>query len=1131
MPIQPPAIAKDTAADIARMTAALARDLTAGMRRSPENLCGYTLDEPIVDPKRGLLVAEAGDMVDAALAEEIARVVGPGQVKIRGWMPPGSVVSVQPIPAALVGHRLNQNIVDPTATGALIATRDTLIDEALAERISTLPGLKRVEIVLTRPDQGDALIRIFAQLCELVIDRLNRAPEKNFRAFLNLIGARVHPPQPARVPLTFTLATGSPSTVIVPARTRVATLPLAGESEPILFETEQNVSLTSSLLQAVFVRDPDADTFADVTAAATGASDSAFPVFVGDRPIEHSLYIACDDLFTLPNPKTVTLVFASQAADDLAAMPLAWEYCAGANLPWSDLDVSRQPPSRDEWRVELTNPPAPAVQTIGGIQARWLRARLADNLQTLSSVPSIKQMTAEATIVRPPILSPDYGFTNFAPLDLSKDCFPFGEKPRVGDAFLLASQEVFARPGATVTVDVTLSDLPVERKEWAGVKLVWEVSSGVGWREVGRSSNTTEYEPPLTEPNRHNRVERPLAASNPYAFADTTKAFTQSGTIRFTLPADVNTDTMNGVASYWLRARIVSGNYGVEASYRETTPAELGRNPNVLYVLVPATFAPPSIAALRLGYSYTRTNVGVNCVTLNDFRYTHVQTSAELTPFTPSADTQPALYLGFDRPFGNQPVTLYAQVEPVLYTQAQNEASKLAVDTAPPRVTWQYFAARRGWRDLDVDDETGGFRARGLISLIGPADFAARTDFGLPHAHFWLRARWEAGTFATMPRLRRVLTNTTWAIQATTISDELIGSSDGSADQSFRTAQTPVLPGQRVEVREGEPAPAERDAIVEQRQDAMSPPPSVTGRSREVWVRWSEVRDFYGSGPRDRHYVLDRLTGELRFGDGQQGLVPPRGRNNIRASSYRTGGGTRGNRPRGNIAQIKSAVPYVAAVTNNEPASGGADREAIADVEERAPRFLRHRDRAITPQDFEDLARESSPEVALARTIPANPDGSDAGRVGLILVPRTDVAQPIPSLELIHRVAAYIQERCDPSVELWIAGPDWARISVVAEIAPQPPLESAADVPAAVNAALQAFLHPLTGGPDRRGWPFGRKPQLSDLYAQIAAVPGVDHVHSLSMWEEPFSDEVRPDRFLVFSGDHTITLVAGEEAS
>jgi hypothetical protein len=44
---------------------------------------------------------------------------------------------------------------------------------------------------------------------------------------------------------------------------------------------------------------------------------------------------------------------------------------------------------------------------------------------------------------------------------------------------------------------------------------------------------------------------------------------------------------------------------------------------------------------------------------------------------------------------------------------------------------------------------------------------------------------------------------------------------------------------------------------------------------------------------------------------------------------------------------------------------------------------------------------------------------------------------------------------------------------------------------------LQAFLHPLSGGPDGAGWPFGRAVYLSDVAAALEALPGVDYIQTL----------------------------------
>ena len=49
------------------------------------------------------------------------------------------------------------------------------------------------------------------------------------------------------------------------------------------------------------------------------------------------------------------------------------------------------------------------------------------------------------------------------------------------------------------------------------------------------------------------------------------------------------------------------------------------------------------------------------------------------------------------------------------------------------------------------------------------------------------------------------------------------------------------------------------------------------------WVRWSEVDSFYDSGPTSRSYVVDRLQGSVRFGDGRKGMIPPAGTASVMA--------------------------------------------------------------------------------------------------------------------------------------------------------------------------------------------------------------------------------------------------------
>ncbi len=54
-------------------------------------------------------------------------------------------------------------------------------------------------------DPGITLIELAAWMTDVILYRLNRVPEKNYVAFLNLLGIKLKPPQAARALLSFTL--------------------------------------------------------------------------------------------------------------------------------------------------------------------------------------------------------------------------------------------------------------------------------------------------------------------------------------------------------------------------------------------------------------------------------------------------------------------------------------------------------------------------------------------------------------------------------------------------------------------------------------------------------------------------------------------------------------------------------------------------------------------------------------------------------------------------------------------------------------------------------------------------------------------------------------------------------------
>lgn len=99
-------------------------------------------------------------------------------------------------------------------------------------------------------DLGVSLIELFAWLGEGIIYRLNRTPEKNFLAFLNLLGTTRDPATPASAYLTF--AAGA-TPVTVPSGTRAQTA-ASQTQQPIVFETDEDVTVLPVVLSdALFV--------------------------------------------------------------------------------------------------------------------------------------------------------------------------------------------------------------------------------------------------------------------------------------------------------------------------------------------------------------------------------------------------------------------------------------------------------------------------------------------------------------------------------------------------------------------------------------------------------------------------------------------------------------------------------------------------------------------------------------------------------------------------------------------------------------------------------------------------------------------------------------------------------------
>jgi hypothetical protein len=319
---------------------------------------------------------------------------------------------------------------------------------------------------------------------------------------------------------------------------------------------------------------------------------------------------------------------------------------------------------------------------------------------------------------------------------------------------------------------------------------------------------------------------------------------------------------------------------------------------------------------------------------------------------------------------------------------------------------------------------------------------------------------------------------------------------------------------------------------------------SVWSHDGASWQEWTLRASFDASRRTDFHYTLDATRGVVVFGNGERGRVLPR--DHFAFVTARVTAGGAATITAGSTVQVRQSavndlllksvpVPLnlLAAMTTAVwPAAGGADQETLAHASGRAADVLHAHERLV---DLADSARTSTLDQidpARVRELPVPTNAVNAldlerialdvpgtrvararawpgvhprfsclsasGWITLVVVPDMPVDQPQPSSGLLRSLTQYLGRRRMVTTVLRVVGPTYLAVSVSATISLRRGAGNAA-TRAQIERALDRFLHPLTGGPDGLGWPFGRAIYRSEILQLIDDVAGVDHVLDLSL--------------------------------
>ena len=347
----------------------------------------------------------------------------------------------------------------------------------------------------------------------------------------------------------------------------------------------------------------------------------------------------------------------------------------------------------------------------------------------------------------------------------------------------------------------------------------------------------------------------------------------------------------------------------------------------------------------------------------------------------------------------------------------------------------------------------------------------------------WLRVDGLAGAGV---QLRWAGVHCVPVTQRSRIARELLAPGDGEADQRRTLSHGQVL----------------ADSIVV----------AVQGQR---WDLTDELEAAPAEGrPGSTVFALDAEAGILRFGDGVRGARPALGAEI--AVAFDWSAGAAGNVAAGAI-KLGPDLPPGFKLANPLPCTGGTDAEQAGDAEKRIPLVLRHRDRAVSADDFVEVLK-AAPGADVGRVevlaawhpelSPALP-GDQPGVVTAMVIPRLDPQHPDtprPDANFIDALCKYLAPRRLVTCEVLLRAPIYTGvwISVGIEIVAG---QAVATVRERVRAALAFHLAPLppavTGAPVptipglENGWPLFRAVGALELATVVARSEGVAGVTGL----------------------------------
>lgn len=929
-------------------------------------------------------------------------------------------------------------------------------------------------------DVGSVLTYIYADTLYQLGRQMNLLARKHKTEFFRCLDTTARPAAPARGYVAFDVEQelNQDQGTAVPAGTALTTTAEYPDETPVSVETEGDMELTPSTLLSIYESNRGQDyigcLYEKDEENTELPKDLRFFAGAAENQQTHKLYLNHAYAFSGSSESQIEIQFVAAWNRNLGGFLAHVRAAYWSEDGWVPFAEQEQEQNSLILRRGRQQPPA-AKKEYPDISAQedtlWLcfTADLTDCESV--ELSDIRIGGCGSALLPNAMISDDVD-------SVEQVTAPFGDKFQIYNEWYIACDAALMQRGAAVQFHFTRSFVKTEINEAEPVPVEWKLVMKRGDIKVEKDYDITVASVIWEYYNGYGWTR--LSVNPEYEKLFSTEDGTQDMdmTMVFICPSDMSRIHVGSSEAYYIRARILKVTNAFKTKGFYITPV---------------------LKNMRFDYEYgshvehPAFMILENNLESKTWSYAKWQQQRDRCVLWGTEDAQTAVYLGFDRRLLGGPLSLLFHI----LKQSRNKAAELQLE---------YHAGER-WKSLNPVDETENLEKTGLVIFYGKRDMQKERLFG--RERYWLRIRDVSNAYGGSGKqegiwIAAIYQNAVKAVTVRSGREEFFMMNRYREHAQFQLREENVA-AIDVWVRERWNG-AEAEFAELKAQERIRETESVGF----FWIKWQEKKDLRHAGAEERCYVLDHGSGLLGFGDGRHGRVPPVALADTIHAVYSVGGGRAANLPPETVDGLEESIGAVSRAYNPMHFQGGYDRETAEQAVNRMSQQLKHRNRAVTAADYEDLAFDIEPNVKKASCFSGyNADGSrQSGCLTLVLmIGAENNSDGFHALEekLYREFRKYIPITVQARQNFFIIPPVYIRFHVSAELYLQEGVSSFA-VRTRLLERLRTFFHPEHGAYAKKGWQVGQLPGREEIQALLTAEKSIHRMKNLIISCEKLTD-------------------------